>query len=107
MHTFKNFLKIMHKHININTYVLNINLFYCINASFYYFSYIKKLTYAVRAFIDEENSMVHLEKFHSTGAAGVADNMHKMLKAFLQSAPQLLLQMYILLSTDHQHVPTG
>ncbi|XP_054713087.1 XK-related protein 6-like [Uloborus diversus] len=67
-------------------------------------SYVKKLIYAVRAFTDEENSMIHLEKFHSTGA--VADNMHKMLKAFLQSAPQLLLQMYILLSTKPEEQDT-
>lgn len=52
--------------------------------------------YAVRAFLDEENGTIHIEKFHSTGA--VTDNMHQMLKAFLQSAPQLLLQMYILIS---------
>ncbi|GIX82136.1 hypothetical protein CEXT_258271 [Caerostris extrusa] len=49
---------------------------------------------------DEENCTVHLERFHSTGA--VADNMHKMLKAFLQSAPQLLLQTYILISSPGQ-----
>lgn len=80
-------------------------LIIAIETFFFTFRYIKKLTYAIRAFIDEENSMVHLEKFHSTGA--VSDNMHKMLKAFLSSAPQLLLQMYILLYSNHQHVPTG
>ncbi|GIX90668.1 hypothetical protein CDAR_604972 [Caerostris darwini] len=62
--------------------------------------YVKKLVYAIRAFTDEENCTVHLERFHSTGA--VADNMHKMLKAFLQSAPQLLLQTYILISSPGQ-----
>lgn len=54
--------------------------------------------YAVKAISDEENSTLHLEKFHSTGATN--DSMQKMLKAFLQSAPQLLLQMYILISSS-------
>uniref|UniRef100_A0A2L2YLE0 XK-related protein n=1 Tax=Parasteatoda tepidariorum TaxID=114398 RepID=A0A2L2YLE0_PARTP len=58
--------------------------------------YVKKLTYAIRAFTDEENSTVYLEQYHSTTIPN--DGMHKMLNAFLQSAPQLLLQLYILLS---------
>ncbi|KAG8176362.1 hypothetical protein JTE90_020760 [Oedothorax gibbosus] len=59
--------------------------------------YVKKLIYAIRAITDEENSTIHLEKFHSIGA--VNNSMQEMLKAFLQSAPQLLLQLYILISS--------
>ncbi|CAL1300758.1 unnamed protein product [Larinioides sclopetarius] len=62
--------------------------------------YVKKLFYAIRAITDEENSTVHLEKFHSAGSGSFSDKMHEMLKAFLQSAPQLLLQMYILISSS-------
>ncbi|XP_055926120.1 XK-related protein 6-like [Argiope bruennichi] len=62
--------------------------------------YVKKLVYAIRAITDEENSTVHLEKFHSVGSGSFSGKMHEMLKAFLQSAPQLLLQMYILISSS-------
>ncbi|KFM80667.1 XK-related protein 6, partial [Stegodyphus mimosarum] len=93
--------------IQLSKKLLWIVLYICTGGGFLLWplwSYVKKLLYAIRAFADEENSMVHLEKFHSIGAIG--DNMHKMLKAFLQSAPQLLLQLYILLSFPKQDTHT-